>query len=360
MTELDIADQFKGKRILVTGGSGSIGSIIVKELLKYNPRQIRVYGRDETKQLELMQMMGADARMRFLIGDVRDKDRLMLAMEDIDIVFHAAAMKHVVFCENNPFEAVKTNVLGTQNLIDCAFARNVERVIGISTDKATDPTNVMGCTKLLSEKLMLASYHYKGNKRTRFSFVRFGNVLWSRGSVLTLWQEQIRRGEAVTVTDPSMTRFFMPLSSTVSLVFRAVHLMHDREIFILKMPAVYIRDMAQAMVNVYAPRYGKDPKDITIEVIGKKAGERLHEKLLSSEEAEYALETDDMFIVTPVIGTTAEERERFLGLYPEAAPAPQNEFTTREQEKLSLPAIEQMIRADDQDFLHSWMKRNDQ
>ena len=233
-------EEFSGKRILVTGGSGSIGSVIVKELLKCNPQQIRVYSRDESKHLDLMQSIGPDLRMRYLIGDIRDKERLMLSMEGIDIVFHAAALKHVVFCEANPFEAVRTNVLGTQNLIDCAFAQNVEKVVGISTDKATDPSNVMGCTKALAEKIMLASYHYKGFKKTKFSFVRFGNVLWSRGSVLPLWYKQIKNGGPVTITDLSMTRFFMPLSSTVELVFKATRMMRDREIFILKMPALYI------------------------------------------------------------------------------------------------------------------------
>ncbi len=334
-------EEFSGKRILVTGGSGSIGSVIVKELLKCNPQQIRVYSRDESKHLDLMQSIGPDLRMRYLIGDIRDKERLMLSMEGIDIVFHAAALKHVVFCEANPFEAVRTNVLGTQNLIDCAFAQNVEKVVGISTDKATDPSNVMGCTKALAEKIMLASYHYKGFKKTKFSFVRFGNVLWSRGSVLPLWYKQIKNGGPVTITDLSMTRFFMPLSSTVELVFKATRMMRDREIFILKMPALYIKDLAQAMINVYAPRFGYKPEQIRIDIIGKKSGERVHEKLLSGEEAEYALEADDMFVVTPVVGADGDNIPTH---YPDMKKAMQSEYSTKEQDKISVEEIEKMLQ----------------
>src|SRR3990167_3418436 len=159
--------EFKDKRILVTGCTGSIGSAIVKLLLPHKPKAVRVYSRDESKQFELEQELAAESRVRFLVGDIRDKERLNMAMENIDIVFHADALKHVSSCENNPFEAVKTNVQGTQNVIDCAFANNVDKVIGISTDKATDPTNVMGCTKLLAEKIMLASYFYKGEHKTK-------------------------------------------------------------------------------------------------------------------------------------------------------------------------------------------------
>ena len=172
--------EYAGKKILVTGGTGSIGSEIVRQLLSKRPAQIRVLARDEGKHAAFLQRIGHDARLRNLVGDVRDKDRLMLAMEGIDIVFHAAAMKHVDICERNPFEAVKTNIIGTQNIIDCAYAHNVEKVIGISTDKAASPTNVMGTTKLMAERLMLSSYFYKGYKRTKFSCVRFWNVLWSR------------------------------------------------------------------------------------------------------------------------------------------------------------------------------------
>lgn len=341
--------EFKGKKILVTGGSGSIGSKIVIELLRYDPQQIRVFSRDESKQLELMHRVEHDPRVRFLIGDIRDKNRLAMAMENINIVFHAAAMKHVFFCEDNPFEAVNTNVLGTQNIIDCAFSNNVEKVIGISTDKASDPSNVMGCTKLLAEKIMLASYHYRGHKRTKFSFVRFGNVLWSRGSVLPLWHNQIKAGNPVTVTDMQMARFFMPISSAIELVFKATKLMHDREIFILKMPSLYIKDLAQAMINVYAPKHGLSPDQIEIKLTDSKPGERLHEKLLSKSEAEFALETDDMFILTPEVNANSEPRELFMKMNNNTRNSTYQAFTTEEQPKLSLSQIEEMIRENIQD-----------
>ena len=282
--------EFKGKRILVTGGTGSIGSAIVKLLLPHKPKAVRVYSRDESKQFELEQELGAGSRVRFLVGDIRDKERLSMAMEDVDIVFHTAALKHVSSCENNPFEAVKTNVQGTQNVIDCAFANNVDKVIGISTDKATDPTNVMGCTKLLAEKIMLATYFYKGMHKTKFCFVRFGNVLGSRGSVVPLFLKQIRQGGPITVTDPNMTRFFMTINDAVNLVFKAVSLMRDREIFILKMPSVKIRDLAKAVLESFNAA-GGSAANVAIKTIGKKNGERMHEKLLTEEEAENALET---------------------------------------------------------------------
>ncbi len=339
-----VENEFKDKIILVTGGTGSIGSRIVELLLPLGPRQIRVFSRDETKQFELMHKLGNPAGINWLIGDIRDKERLNMAMENVDIVFHAAAMKHVLACEKNPFEAVKTNVEGTQNIINCAFANQVEKVIGISTDKATDPMNVMGCTKLLAEKMMLASYHYKGNKKTKFCFVRFGNVLFSRGSVLPLFIEQIKKGGPVTVTDIDMTRFVMSTRDATKLIFKSSSLMSDREIFILKMPTLRIADLAQALINIYAPRFNFKPQDITIEYIGKKAGERIHEKLLTTEEADYAFENNEMFVITPVIGT---DGDNFSQRYPDMQKARPGEFSTTTQTKLSVAEIEELLLKED-------------
>ncbi len=341
---MEAQNEFQGKTILVTGGTGSIGSRIVELLLPFNPRQIRVFSRDETKQFELMHKLGNPTGVNWLIGDIRDKERLNMAMENVDIVFHAAAMKHVLACEKNPFEAVKTNVVGTQNLIDCAFANKVEKVIGISTDKATDPMNVMGCTKLLAEKMMLASYHYKGAKATKFCFVRFGNVLFSRGSVLPLFIEQIKKGGPITITAEAMSRFVMSTSQATQLIFKASTMMHDREIFILKMPTLRIVDLAKALINIYAPRFNFKPEEIGLTIIGKKAGERIHEKLLSSEEADYAYETEDMFIITPVVGA---DEASFMERYPDAKKAESKEFTTIEQDKLSVEEIEKILLKED-------------
>jgi len=331
-------NEFKNKRILVTGGTGSIGSAIVKKLLDYNPRQIRVYSRDETKQFELEHDLNAGAKLRFLVGDIRDKERLNMAMENIDIVFHAAALKHVISCENNPFEAVKTNVQGTQNVIDCAFANKVDKVIGISTDKATDPTNVMGCTKLLAEKIMLASYFYKGMHKTKFCFVRFGNVLGSRGSVVPLFLKQIHNGGPVTVTDRNMTRFFMTIQDAVSLVLKATALMQDREIFILKMPVVKIIDLAKALVALDKEEKSEEVK---IKIIGKKNGERMHEKLLTMEEAESALETKEMFIIIPGEKLELHQSKK---IYLDTKAAGAKEYNSESQKKLSVKEIKTMLK----------------
>src|SRR3989339_154424 len=180
---------FSGKRILVLGGTGSIGSVIVKELLKCNPKQVRVFSRDESKHQELLFSVGDNTKLRSLIGDIRDRDRLSFAMRGIDIVFNAAAMKHVPLCEYNPFEAVKTNVYGTQNIIDTALTNNVEKVVNISTDKVTNTINTMGATKLLAERLISSAQYFKGNKKTIFSSVRFGNVIDSRGSIIDLFKK---------------------------------------------------------------------------------------------------------------------------------------------------------------------------
>ena len=219
---------FKNKTIIVTGGVGSIGSEIVRQLLKYSPKQIRIFDNRET-ELFHMQHELKDIRLRFLLGDIRDKERLIMAMENVDIVFHAAALKHVPSCEYNPFEAVKTNVYGTQNIIDAALAANVKKVVNISTDKVTNTINTMGATKLLAERLISSAQYFKGNKRTIFSSVRFGNVIGSRGSVIDLFKKQIENGSSITITDPNMTRFIMSLRQAVQLVLETANEMQGGE-----------------------------------------------------------------------------------------------------------------------------------
>jgi UDP-N-acetylglucosamine 4,6-dehydratase/5-epimerase len=290
---------FKNKNILVTGGTGSIGSEIVRLVLKYNPKVVRIFSRDESKQFELEQEIGHYENVRFLIGDIRDKDRLHRAFEDVDIVFHAAAMKHVPACEYNPFEAVKTNVMGTQNVIDAALKNNVEKVIAISTDKASSPISTMGATKLLAEKLIIDANYYKGHGKAVFSCVRFGNVMGSRGSVIPLFENQIRKGGPVTVTDPEMKRFMMSISQAVDLVFKATKISQGGEIFIFKMPVVKLDDLTKVMIEYLAPKYGHEPEEIQIKNIGIRNGEKMYEHLMTAEEAHYAYETEDMFIVVP-------------------------------------------------------------
>jgi nucleoside-diphosphate-sugar epimerase len=333
--------QFKDKIILVTGGTGSIGSEIVFQLLESGAAQVRVFSRDETKQFDLAHRLGGNPRLRFLIGDVRDRERLNMAMEGADIVFHAAALKHVVSCELNPFEAVKTNVGGTQNLIECAFKNNIEKVISVSTDKAADPTNVMGCTKLLAERLVLSSYFYKGKKRTKFCSVRFGNVLGSRGSVIPLFINQIKNGGPLTVTDPSMTRFFMSIKQAVGLMFHAASLMKGQEIFILKMPVATIGDLAKATAAIMKEKSPK-LKDVETKIIGKRVGERQHEKLLTLDESETALERDDMYIIRPNV-----DFEIFHDFSPEmyegSHPADVRAYSSKHEENMSLDEVKAMI-----------------
>ncbi len=295
-----MTNEFKGKTILVTGGTGSIGSEIVRQLLKHGPKTVRILARHEDRHYQLMHEIGSDEkRVRFIVGDIRDKERLKLAMEGVDIVFHAAALKQVALCEYNPFEAVKTNIIGTQNVIEVARELGVKKVIGISTDKVTEPEGILGVSKLMAEKLFLATYYYKGNKKTKFACVRFGNVLGSRGSILPLFKKQIRMNGTVTVTDPDMTRFVMSIPQAVDLVLRATRMMQGQEIFVLKMPAVRLQDLAQASIAHYAPLFGKNPSDIRIRVIGKRDGEKMHEKLLADHEVPSVLETKDIYILMP-------------------------------------------------------------
>ena len=333
-------NEYQGKRILVTGGTGSIGSEIVRQLLTKGVEQVRVFARDEGKHATLQSSIGHDKRLRFLIGDVRDKERLMLAMEGVDIVFHAAAMKHVDICERNPFEAVKTNIIGTQNIIECAYALDVKKVIGISTDKAAGPTNVMGTTKLMAERLLLSSYFYKGNKRTTFSCVRFGNVLWSRGSVLPLFVEQIQNGKPLTLTDPSMTRFFMSIPQAVSLVFRAASLMKERELFVLKMPAARMGDTVAALEELMKEQ-GYIKKAAPVRIKGAREGDRMHEILLTAEESEKAFETKDMYIVTP--NYEAGVRPKNLE-YPGGKPARRGGYTSNSTAPLSVEELKNLLR----------------
>jgi UDP-N-acetylglucosamine 4,6-dehydratase len=292
-------NMFKGKKILVTGGTGSIGSVIVEQLLRYDPEVVRILSRDESKQFFLQQKLLEYENVRFLIGEIRDKDRINTAMNDIDIVFHAAALKHVPSCEYNPFEAVETNVRGTQNIIQAAIGNNVERVISISTDKAVNPVNVMGATKLLMERILIAAQFSTGKHNTRFSCVRFGNVLGSRGSLLDLFRSQIQVGGPVTVTNPEMTRFFMKIEDAVDLVFQASKSMKGGELFILKMPSARLGDIVDVAIEEMAPHFGFAPDDIRIKNIGIRPGEKMHEELMTGEEAARAIDNEKMFMIVP-------------------------------------------------------------
>ncbi len=285
----------QGKKILVTGGTGTVGQQLVARLLEYEAEVVRVFSRDEHKQFEMHEDFSRrfdEKRLRFLLGDVRDRERLNRAMEDIDMVFHLAALKHVPACEYNPFEAVKTNVIGTQNIIDCAMENDISTLVYTSTDKAASPTNTMGASKLLAERLISSADNSKGPRDMKFLSVRFGNILNSRGSVVPLFQKQIMAGGPLTITEPEMTRFFMGLEQAVDLIFQSVAISRGGETFVFKMPVLCIGDLAKAMVELSG-------QDIKLEKIGIRAGEKMYEELMSEEESARALETDELFIILP-------------------------------------------------------------
>lgn len=328
------------KQVLVTGGCGSIGVHLVKEILSKNPAVVRVFDSNEEGLFELQKSLSDEAPVRYLLGNVRDENRLKLAMENIDVVFHSAALKHVTLNEYNPFETVQTNVEGTQNLIQAALDEEVESVVAVSTDKASNPTSVMGATKLLSERLVIAANAYKGERETRFGCVRFGNVLASSGSVVPLFMDQIRSGGPVTVTDPEMTRFIMPISEAAELVLDAHELMTSGEVFVLKMPAIRIGMLAEAMIEEYAPKNGYDPSEVDIEIIGARPGERVHEKLISVDESASARELDDMYAILPQIDVSGYDSVN----YTDAEPV-NGEYTSADAQLLSKGEIIELVES---------------
>ena len=281
------------KNILITGGTGSFGRQIIHELMKYKPSSIRIFSRDEDKQYSLQQEL-ADSiilkKMEFLIGDVRDYDRLYSVMKNVDIVFHAAALKQVPAVEKHPYEAVKTNIFGTYNIVKAAVARNVKKVVAISTDKAVKPVNAMGMTKALQEKIILSDDLEKNN--TVFSCVRYGNVLGSRGSVIPLWDRKIVEKKPLPVTHPEMSRFMLTLSEAIELVFYSLKNAKGGEIFVKKAPSITIKDLAEIYAEL---KTGK--KNYPIDYVGIRAGEKLHEILVSNEEMRHTVEEKNHYVI---------------------------------------------------------------
>ncbi|MBD3264280.1 MAG: NAD-dependent epimerase/dehydratase family protein [Candidatus Omnitrophica bacterium] len=289
---------FKGKKVLIIGGTGTIGSGLTEVILKnFPPAVVRILSNDENALFCMKQGLKNFPNARFLVGDVRDKERMRWAARDIDYVFHSAALKHVSLCEYNPFDAVETNVLGTQNIIEVCLEEKVKRMIFIGTDKAVFPTSTMGATKLLAERLVLDASAYKGKIPVIFSCVRFGNVLGSRGSIIPLIKGQISQGGPVTITDRAATRFIMSTEEAVRLVIKGASLAKGGEIFILKMPSVKIIDLLRVLIDNFAPFYNLKPENISIEEIGLRRGEKLHEDLMSEQESRYAAHLEDMLVI---------------------------------------------------------------
>lgn len=286
----------ENKTVLITGGTGSFGKKFVKKALTLGVKKIIVFSRDELKQYEMKQEF-TDDRMRFFIGDVRDKERLYRAFDGVDIVIHAAAMKHVDACEYNPFEAVKTNIHGAQNIIDAAIDKGVEKVIALSTDKACSPINLYGATKLASDKLFIAANAYVGEKKTKFAVVRYGNVVGSRGSVVPFFKKMRETG-VLPVTDERMTRFWITLEHGVQFVIDNLSRMHGGELFVPKIPSMNIMDLAKAI-----------GPECEIKIVGIRPGEKLHEAMITEDDARHTIEFDDYYVIQPEFNWWSEENK---------------------------------------------------
>ncbi|NFI51951.1 polysaccharide biosynthesis protein [Clostridium botulinum] len=332
---------FTGKKILVIGGTGTIGNGLIKELLNQEPSVIRILSRDEYKQFIMENEIENKSRLRFLIGDVRDYDRIDRAMDEIDIVFNLAAMKHVPACEYNPSEAIKTNVIGMENVIKAAIHNNVESVVFTSSDKAINPTNSYGATKLLAEKLVQAANYSKGKARTKFAAVRFGNVMGSRGSVIPLFKKQIQEFRKITITDPNMTRFMMTLSQSIRLIMTVAEKSLGGEVFILKMPIIKLKHLAQVIVEETAKKANISLEEIDIQTVGVRAGERKFEELMTKEESEFAYDLGDMYAVL------SSDSARWLeGFYERYEKAEVGSYNSSEEVHITKEQVRNLLKED--------------
>ncbi|WP_163537029.1 SDR family NAD(P)-dependent oxidoreductase [Gracilibacillus sp. YIM 98692] len=299
---------FEGKKILVIGGTGTIGKSVIKHLIKENPQVINIFSRDEYKQHKLQDEFGNSDKLSFIIGDIREYDTLLNAMKDIDYVLHLAAMKRVDSCENNPYEAVKTNVHGTHNVMQAAISQNVKKVIFTSSDKAISPTNSYGATKLIAERLISAAEWNRKENETIFASVRFGNVMGSRGSVIPLFKESILKNKKVSITDKNMTRFMMTLNQATELTIKALKEAKGGEVFVLKMPVINLGDLADILIEETCKKHQIIREEIDIEVTGLRPGEKMYEELMTYDESILAWELPDMFIIPG--SSSGEDRYR--------------------------------------------------
>ena len=301
----DLMSIFAGKKVLITGGTGSLGQALTERILNSDVEQIRILSRNEFKQIS-METKLPDERLRFLIGDVRDKDRLIRALDDVDIVFHAAALKHVPKVEYNPFEAIKTNVQGSQNVIDACLENDVQKAICIGTDKAVSPLNTYGATKLLMEKLFITAKRYSNPKKhpTKFFAIRYGNVFGSSGSVIPKFIEQINNNKKITITDPTMTRFSITMNQALDFILKATQKGHGAEVFIPKLKAYSLQQIHDVLSNLTNAKEH--------EIIGMRTGEKQHELLINSDEMRDAWSYDNMFVLL----NDLHESENLEEVYP--------------------------------------------
>ena len=322
----------KGKKILITGGTGSLGQALTKRLLEMNANTIRIFSRNEEKQIEMEDQFN-DSRLRFFLGDINDFERLKRALEDVDIVFHAAALKHVPKIEYNPFEAIKTNVIGSQNVINACLHEDVEKAVAVSTDKAVSPLNTYGATKLLMEKLFTTTNNYLNPERhkTKFIAVRYGNVFGSSSSVVPKFLEQIRNRQKITITDMKMTRFSITMEQALDFILKATELGKGSEIFLPKMRSYTISDLIDAIIKIV----GK----IEYEIIGTRPGEKLHESLLNKDEIRYSWEYEGMYMKTNPIGFLYNQ-EDIEKIYPDIKPFENiSEYSSDMVEKINVDEL---------------------
>jgi FlaA1/EpsC-like NDP-sugar epimerase len=315
---------YKQKKILVTGACGTVGYELTKQLLeKYPLQELIAIDNNESELFFLEQRFSKYKNVRFFLADIRDRDKMVRLSKGIHILFHTAAFKHVILCERSPFEAVQTNILGVQNIISAAIENSVERVIFTSSDKAVNPTNVMGTSKLMAERLMTAANTNLRGNGPIFTSTRFGNVLGSRGSVIPLFREQIKEGGPLTLTDPQMTRFIMSIQEAVHLVISSAFLALGGEVFITKMPVIRIKDLASIMIKELAGIYGYTPGKIKVETIGPRPGEKMFEELMNTEETRRAWELDRYFVVLPAFqGNQRNSSYHYSGLVTKAVTNP--------------------------------------
>ena len=285
----------KNKTILVTGGTGSFGNYIVNRLIPYEPKEIRIFSRDEKKQFDMKNFYKAHDFITYHIGDIRDFNRLNSIMQGVDIAYQAAALKHVTACEEAPFEAVQTNIVGIENLIRSAIENNIEKVIGVSTDKAVKPVNVMGMSKAIQERLLINANRLYKHSATKFCVVRYGNVLLSRGSIIPLFRDVLRKNQKIKITDEEMTRFLLTLDDAIDLVFYATEKTQGGEVFVKKAPSTKITSIAEIISEEIGVPFEYD-------VIGKFPGEKLHEILITEEELDRTQDNDDFFTINPYWG----------------------------------------------------------
>ena len=330
----------------MTGACGTIGRELIRQLVEGNMAdEIIGIDNNESELFFLEQKFSEKGNCRFFLADIRDREKMARVMKGMDIVFHSAAFKHVVLCERSPFEAVRTNIIGVQNIISAATYNKAKQVIFTSSDKAVNPTNVMGTSKLMGERLITAANSKIRGEGPVFASTRFGNVLGSRGSVIPIFREQIRLGGPVTITDRQMTRFIMSIKEAVNLVIESANLAKGGEVFVTKMPAIFIQDLAEVMIRELAPKYGHRPEDIRLKYIGTKPGEKMYEELMNHEEIRRALELKNYFVITPAFrGIYHEIEYEYPGIVSREV---KNPYHSGNEKALTQDELLEMLRKND-------------